>query len=209
MSRNAEPLEELSAKVSEGSVAAIPRTLTRNRDDGSNGRARMCCIPVLCSKKNNTVGEIQRLFDVMGDEEDGCGLCCMNVEQEILHRQSRESVESPKGLIEKENAGVARERSSKGCPLGHPTGNLARSEVGRMVQLDEFEQRAHSLGTRSALRSARKPELHVPFDRTPGQKAWLLESNCNALVNAANRGVIDRHGAGIRVVEARDLSKKC
>jgi hypothetical protein len=71
MRGNAEPLEELSAKVCESRVAAVPRTPTRNRDDGSDGGARICCIPGLCSQENNAVGEIQRLFDVMGDEEDG------------------------------------------------------------------------------------------------------------------------------------------
>jgi hypothetical protein len=63
------------------------------------------------AEQDDAVGELQRLIDVVGDEEHGSGLGGMHVEEQVLHLQSGEGVERAERLVEEEHAGVPGERA--------------------------------------------------------------------------------------------------
>ena len=108
MGVHAESLQEGGAQVRERAVGAVARSGPGDRDDLCD-RGRPRGRRAQGGQQDDTIGEVERLLDVVGDQQDGRRLGGMDIQQQILHTQTRERVESRERLIEQEHVRIAGE----------------------------------------------------------------------------------------------------
>jgi hypothetical protein len=156
---------------------------------------------VWCPEQHDAVGEVEGFPDVVSDQEDRCRLGNVNLQQKVLHLEAGERVESAEGLVEQEHSGAACQSTGERDAPRHTAGDLPGSAPGGTVDADQ----GHQLGdpaSRNVLRGAsRKPECDVLGQGKPGQKAWLLERDCAAVVDTTGCQPVDQDRPGIRSVQ--------
>ena len=67
-----------------------------------------------------SVGQVERLVDVVGDEQDGGPLHVLDLEQELLHAFARLAVERAEGLIHEQHGRRGGHRPRDCYALLHP-----------------------------------------------------------------------------------------
>ncbi|MCY1390798.1 hypothetical protein D9M71_56210 [compost metagenome] len=87
----------------------------------------------------NAMADANRLFNVMGDEDDGAMLFCLQANQFALHFVANQRVECREGFVHQQDGGVIRQRSGQAYPLLHTAGQLVRIAVGVAIEPYLFE----------------------------------------------------------------------
>ena len=92
------------------------------------------------AEQDHAVGELERLVDVVGDQEDRRRRRGVDVEQEVLHLQPGQGVERPERLVEQQHPWVAGQGPRQRRSLGHAARDLPRPVAGEGRQTDQVEQ---------------------------------------------------------------------
>ena len=71
------------------------------------------------TEDDHPVREVQCLFHIVGDQQNRGRVLTVHVQQQILHVDAGQRVQSTEGLVEQQHAGVACERSRQGHALSH------------------------------------------------------------------------------------------
>src|SRR5262249_1749628 len=75
---------------------------------------------------DDSIGQLDRLVDVVRDEEYGLLLTLPHAYKLVLHPLARERVERREWLVHQQHARIDRERTSERDPLAHATRKLLR-----------------------------------------------------------------------------------
>ena len=82
----------------------------------------------------------------------------MDVEQEVLHAQTRQRIQRAERLVQEEDLGIAGEGARERCALRHAARDLPRPAVGRRLEPDEREQLPHAVPRGPRRSAARQPQ---------------------------------------------------
>ena len=75
---------------------------------------------------HDAVGELHRLVDVVGDEDDGLALGLPDAQQFAAHDEAGDGIERAEGLVEKEHVGIDGQGARHFEALLHAAGELGR-----------------------------------------------------------------------------------
>ena len=158
----------------------------------------------------DAVGELDRLFLVVGDEDGGVAGAVVDLAQPAAQLPPDLGVEGAEGLVEEEHARLDGERAGERDALALAAGELRRVAVLEPAQLDEVEK-LHDAP--ADLRLARTPperahgeaEGDVVEDLHAAEEGIALEDEADvALLHRQAQRVLAGEGdaAGIRRIEA-------
>ena len=154
MTLNTQAFEKFRADARELGIRAISRPGARHIHDsydaGSAARGR----PRGLAEEHNAVREVERLVHIVCDQNDRRRFRGMNVEEEILHGEPSQRIESTEWFVEHEHTGTASEGSGESRPLCHSAGNLARAKLTRLFELHEMKELCDPGVSASAIRTA-------------------------------------------------------
>ena len=88
----------------------------------------------------DTVGEVRRLLDVVGDKENRLVRLLADVHQVFLENLAGLVVERPEWLVHQQNLGVVGQRPRDGDALFHPAGEFLRILLLVTVQADASDE---------------------------------------------------------------------
>ncbi len=127
-------------------------------------------------QQHDAIGEIDRLGDVVGDEQHGAARALPHAQQLVLQAGARDRVERAERLVEQQQVGIDRERARQGDALALAARQLIRPAlriVGEADQLERGTGASGALGARQC--QALEAELDVGEHAAPWQQARLLE----------------------------------
>ena len=209
MTLDAQAFKKLRADARELGIRAIPRPCARHVHDSYDaGSAAQSAIRGL-AEEHNPVRQIERLVDIVCDQNDRRRFRGMDVEEEILHSEPSQRIESTEWFVEHKHTGTASESSSESRPLCHSAGDLARAKMTRLLELHEVKELCDPGLSNGAIRAAGQTNFDVSHDRTPRQEPRLLERNGAPLVDADEHATVDANLAGTGCIEPDDLPQQC
>ena len=209
MTLNAQAFKKLRADVRELGIRSIPRPGARHVHDSYDAGSAARGSPRALAEEYNPVRQIKRLVDIVRDQNDRRWFGGMNVEEEILHGEPSQRIESTERFVEHEHAGTASEGSGEGRALCHSARDLAGAKLTRLLELHEMKELCDPRLSDGAIRAAGQTNFDVSHDRTPREEPRLLERNRATLVDADERATVDAHLAGTGCIEPDDLPKQC
>ena len=140
MTLNAQAFEKLRADARELGIRAIPRPGARHVHDSYDAGSAARRGPLGLAEEHNPVRQVERLVDIVRDQDDRRRFGGMNVEEQILHGEPSQRVESTEGFVEHEHTGTASEGSGESRTLCHSPGDLARAKLTRLFELHEVKE---------------------------------------------------------------------
>ena len=117
------------------------------------------------------VGEVERLLDVVADQDHGARVLAQRRRQPLLHLGPGDRVERREGLVEGQHRLAGDQRAQEGDPLAHPARELGRGAGLEALEPEALEQRrrpAPRLGPAEAAVAQR--QRRVVERRVPGQQ---------------------------------------
>ena len=205
---NTQAFKKFRADAREPGIRAISRPGARHVHDSHDAGSAARGGPRGLAEEHNAVREVERLVDIVRDQNDRRRFSGMNIEEEILHGEPSQRIERTKGFVEHEYTGTASEGSGKSRTLCHSPGNLARAKLTRLFELHEMKELRDPRLSDGAIRAAGQTNFNVSDDRTPREEPRLLERNGATLVDADERATVDAHLTGSGPIEPDDLPEK-
>lgn len=206
---NAEAVEQLGTELRQGGVSAVSWTCAWHCRDGSDARTGAWRGIRLFPDQYDAVGQVERLVDIVGHQDDGGRFRSMNLQQQILHPQASQRIERAEGFVQYEYPRPASERSGKRSALGHAAGHLPGSQQAGVRKSDQFKKLGDPPYPFCAIRAARKTERDVVLDAPPGEQPRLLKSDGAPLVDFDDWRTVNAEFTGSRAVEPGDLPQQC
>ena len=105
--------------------------------------------------------ELQRLLEVVCDEQDRLVQCPLQSQQLVLHLGADQRIERAEGLVHNQDVGIGGERAGKADTLAHAAGQLMREVVAPAAEADGCE---HLLGAAAALGRSDAAQLQAELD---------------------------------------------
>jgi len=124
------------------------------------------------------IAHLDRLVDVMGDEQDRLGQVRLEPEELVLEALADDRVDRPEGLVHEHERRVRREGTGDTDTLALATRELARISipVGRRIEPHQGEELLAALATpRRAPAEEARHGRHVLADGLVGEQADLLD----------------------------------
>jgi hypothetical protein len=87
----------------------------------------------------DAVGQVDRLVDVVGDQQDREAGAVPHLEQQVLQVGPGLSVHRRERLVQQQDLGLVGEGAGDGCPLLHPARQLPRVLAALRAQADRGE----------------------------------------------------------------------
>src|SRR3984885_15541303 len=138
------------------------------------------------------VGEINRLVDVGGNNQNRLAGLEPDPQQFILHHLARLRIERAEGLVEQQNGGITGQRSRNRDALLHAAGEFAWESVLKAFQADHANQ---AIGNARALLrrkwTALKTIENVVAHREPGKQRIFLKHHAAIGAGPGNRLAIN------------------
>src|SRR6185295_131437 len=153
----------------------------------------------------DTVGEIDRLLDIMGDEQHGQPVALPDTGQQLLHVMACQGVERAEGLVHQQHARPVGERAGDGDALFHAARELVR--IGRLeaVEPDQGELLARDgPHVRRFAAGGGKREGDVALRGQPGEQRISLEDDAAIEAGGNDRFVVDGDDAMVHALQAGD-----
>jgi hypothetical protein len=130
----------------------------------------------------NAGAELERLLEIMRNEQDGLAERALKAQQLVLHLGADERVQRAERFVHDENVGVGSERSCKAYALAHPAAEFMRQVISPAREANDVQ---HFLRTLAPLRGGHaaklQPELDV-LDYPPvRQQREMLEDHGDAV----------------------------
>ena len=111
MTLNTQAFEKLKAVARELVIRPIPRSGARHGYDSYDAGSAALSGPLGLAEEHNPVRQIERLVDIVGDQNDRRRFGGINVEEQILHAEPSQRIESTERFVEHEHTGTANEGS--------------------------------------------------------------------------------------------------
>ena len=161
---------------------------------------------------DDAVGELERLFLIVGDEDAGDVDLVVQPPQPSAQFLAHLGVERAEGLVEQQHLRLDRERARQGDALALAAGELRGIAVGEAVELHELQQLVHAradlgFGRPLAPRLHAQPEGDVLEHRHVAEQRVMLEDETDlALAHADGARVlaVEQHLAGVRRLQPGD-----
>jgi hypothetical protein len=156
---------------------------------------------------DDAVGEVDRLVDVVRDEEDRDSVLVAHLQHQVLQVASGLRVHRCERLVHEQDLRLVGERAGDRDPLLHAARQLPRVAVEEARQADRRDRLHHepvAVGARHLLVPQR--QQHVVPDRGPRHQraAVLLEDERQLLGRRRNAPAAQQHLAAGRAQQARD-----
>ncbi|MCY1238058.1 hypothetical protein D9M72_507760 [compost metagenome] len=138
----------------------------------------------------------------MGDENGRHILIPPDPCQFLLHADLCHGVERAERLVEQQDFGLDRQRTSNADALRHAAGELPGIGAFKLLQADELDIAScpvPRLAAREPLRL--QPEADIVEHRQPRQQPRLLEDHRAVGADAFRQLAVDQHLSGIRILE--------
>ena len=161
--------------------------------------------------QHHAAAEVDGLFHVVRDEDDGGLLQPVHVADQVVHHLAGLRVQRAEGLVHQQDAGAAHERARNGHALLHAARELVGPGIGRSLQAHEAQQRVGPArgglhigrGAVLGVRGQLAAELDVLHHRHPRVEAVVLEHHGAVDVRALDRlAVHQQFPAGVRLQPA-------
>ncbi|MNP38411.1 hypothetical protein D3C76_1319220 [compost metagenome] len=124
----------------------------------------------------DTVGQEQRLVDIVGDEHHSGADACPDIQQQLLHACTGLRIQGTEGFVHQQKARAVDQHPGNLGPLLHTAGQLtgpAPGKVGQPHQLQHFTSLPATFGAALALHL--QAEGHVVEHATPRQQGVVLK----------------------------------
>src|SRR5208282_1012948 len=163
-----------------------------------------------------TVGELERLFLVVGDEDAGYLDLVVEPPEPSAQFLPHLGIERAERLVEQQDFGFDGERARESDALALAAGELRRVAIGKKVELHEFQQfmhapRDHGLVGALAPRNHAHPESDVFEHRHVAEQRVVLKYETDlALANLDGAGVLamEQHLARVGRLEPSDYPEQ-
>ena len=153
---------------------------------------------------DDAVGQRDRLFQVVGDEQHRLAVPAPEVEQQIAHDLPGLGIERPERLVHQEDPGIADQDLGKADALALAARQHVRITVGETAEADGAEpvlRALERLGTRRACDFETDCDI---VDRSlPGEQRIGLEEIAGIAVDIRKRTAENSHRSGGRPQQAR------
>ena len=137
-------MSETRISASRFSARSAPTKSSTNSSAGVHqqlGRGRVLGDPAALAHDRDPVAHLDRLVDVVGDEEDGLADLGLEAQELVLQALAVDRVDRAEGLVHQHHQGVRGERPRHPDPLLLAAGELRRVAVGEVgVEADQLEQ---------------------------------------------------------------------
>ncbi len=160
---------------------------------------------------HDTIGEVQRLFLIVRDQDGGQVRGLVKQTQPFAQFKAHARVERAKGFVQEQEPGPRRQCSCEAHPLSLSARQLAGIPVAVAFQLDQFEQLGYTsidLILGRPLRSQPKRDV-LAHCHVPKQGETLKHQTEAAFLHRNRRDVLasHQHAARVRRLESRDDSQ--
>ena len=139
--------------------------------------------PPAGGEDRHPVAHLDRLVDVVGDEDDGLAELALEPQELLLEPDADHRVDRAERLVHQQHRRVGRERPGHADALALTAGELVgiAVAVGRRVEADEVHQLAGALlGGRRRLAVEQRHRHHVAQDLLVGEQPDLLDDVADA-----------------------------
>src|SRR5690606_11072267 len=165
---------------------------------------------------HHAVGQLQRLFLIVGDEDRGVPGRFMDLAQPATKLLAHLRVERPEGFVEQQDFRLDGQRAGQGDALALAARKLVGIALFEPLELDEFEEGAGALvdfGLRrpGARLSHFQPEADIVEHAHMAKERIMLEDEADiAVLHAFERGVLvaEMNGPLGGEIEPRDQAQK-
>ena len=163
------------------------------------------------SHDQHLVGEIDRLDQTMGDEQDGRTAALLHAQKLFPHPRPRLLVERAERLVHQQQARIADEAAGNGDALLHAAGQFVREaarEIDKPDKVEQFHRPGAPFGRRHA--AERQREFDILRRRLPRQQQRLLKDDADLVgARTGDRLAVDANlPARRRVKPADDLHQR-
>src|SRR5215471_16162664 len=201
--RTTDQVPHAGADVLERLFAAQERKLRtrapeRHRDDLTHA-------PRLGGEHDHAVAQIDRLVEIVRDEQDRLSRLRMDTQELALQHLAGLRVEGAERFVHQEDRGIDRERAGEPDALLHAARQLVRILLGRLREADQRQERARPLRRDLGVDALElEAELDIAPRRAPRQQARLLKHEAAVAAGAAHLLAVDEDRAAIEPAEALD-----
>ena len=140
----------------------------------------------------DAVAELQRLVEVVADEDDGLVELLLEIEKLVLELVADQRIERRERLVHEQDVGVGGEGARQADALLHAAGKLVRVLVGPFARGPTSASFSSTIRSRSATATPRSSRPKPTFSRTVRQgssaNCWnTMETRARARRRAASR----------------------
>ncbi len=138
---------------------------------------------------DDTVGEGNRLMQIMGDEDEGGFGFLPEFQQFLMHAKTKLGIEAAERFVHQEGVWFVGERAGDHhTRCQHPSGQLAGVGFLEAAKADLFQRALRADGDFGFRKAAEfQWQADVGFHRAPGQAVVLLGDVADVLVDAGDR----------------------
>src|SRR6478609_8801612 len=122
------------------------------------------------AQHDHAVAQIDRFFDVVGDEDEARPSPAVDAQQLVLKRCLGHGVERPERLVHQHDCGLKRQRAGDLDALLHAAGQLPGIIIDTSLEADHFQRGNHTGIERCTLDVAFQPERDIAGNGPPLQK---------------------------------------
>ena len=152
---------------------------------------------------DDAVGQVDRLLDAVGDEQDRLFELGPQAQQFVLQVAPGERVERAEGFVHQQDRRIERQHARDRHPLAHAAGQVLRVAGAKVGQRQQLEQVVHpAVDLRSAHALDLEAEADVLLDRHPGKQRVFLEHHAALRPRPGDRAAVDQDRARGRWREA-------
>ena len=145
----------------------------------------------------NFVGQVNGFVDVVGHKQGGFAELAAHGGEPVLHVAASDDVESAKGLVQKQDVGVAERRAQEGRALAHAAGKLVGVGVFIALKAKDRKQGAGFFLRLGFLLVDGAVETNVIHDGFPRQEQVFLWHVGEVFARLAQRLVVHGDAAAL------------
>jgi hypothetical protein len=160
--------------------------------------------PATLGQDHDAIGEVQSLIDIVSHQNNSCSGSLSDVDQQILHQQTGQSVERREGFIEKQYPWVTRKTPSESSSLRHSPRDLTWNVLFESGQSDTGKKVKNLLVASFSSGADR----NIVFQTEPRQQSRLLENKTATSIDALDRQTVNCHRSFAGAIEPSDQSQK-
>ena len=187
--------QNVAAQAQKFSAVALPRPRQIHGDGpGQPAGARR--------HDDNPVAHVDRLVDVMRDEQHRGAAGLPKPQDFILHFHAREGVERPEWFVEEQDLRVIDQRPGQCRPLRHAAGKVVRENIGEGFQAYEAQVLLHFIALLAQQAAGDEARLNIAAHGEPWEQVWILEDQPALGAWSSNAFVAHPQFTGVARVQA-------
>ncbi|MNZ33319.1 hypothetical protein D3C78_506640 [compost metagenome] len=160
------------------------------------------------AEHQHPVGQQQRLFHVVGDQQRAVALLLPQAHQFLLHGDAGQGVELAQRFVEDQQARLVDQRPRQRHPLRHATGELARPGPGEGGQADLGQRRIDPLAIPRQAAAGLRAEGDVVPHASPGVERRVLEHHHPRRRRPVHRLAIGQQTAAVGRLQTGDQTQQ-